>query len=379
MRIIRLLWLHIKIFFHKNIRNYCLLITEIVLMTAFIALITTMVFSDFEYKIDYLETEELDSYAFLAINNSITNNLFLAPDKQPYNDLIEEIKETVQVTDVESVKSLDVNVDGLEVTHVIYDDLVSSFCHPVIAGKWLDGDLRECIIGGALTELYEIGDTILLDNTEYIVAGYLRKPFYYVDTNIGGTLSIYQSLSEADNIVITQTNHNTDNIFATLVLKYNPSEISLETIRQESAPYGTLYSVEELVANTQRTRNNAIIDNLPLFISLILICLLISMSGILISAQTNIGTHSVLLLLGETKERLILWNVICQGLVLMTGWGVGNILADTLCMPMMQLSSVVFEARLFSLSVILIIFIFNVINVVTVYSKDAIQIYRYRK
>lgn len=132
-------------------------------------------------------------------------------------------------------------------------------------------------------------------------------------------MSIYLTLSETDNLVITESKRNTDIIYSSLILGYKDSEMTFEELKQTCSKYGTLYSIDDMLANTAGTRNQMVYDELPLFIVLILICVLISVSGILISSQRNLADNAVMLLVGETKGRMVMWNSICYGLMLLIG------------------------------------------------------------
>lgn len=90
MRLINLLRIHFRIFFHKNLRNCILLITESSLMVAFLAMFTSNLFLGFEYKMNYIDKESMSLIAFLSLNNSIVNQLSISGNRQHYNDLIEK-------------------------------------------------------------------------------------------------------------------------------------------------------------------------------------------------------------------------------------------------------------------------------------------------
>ena len=377
MRLINLLRIHFRIFFHKNLRNCILLITESSLMVAFLAMFTSNLFLGFEYKMNYIDKESISLIAFLSLNNSIVNQLSISGNRQHYNDLIEKIKGETDICDVGAVKQYNENIGGVNALCVTYENFMANdIRQPTINGKWIDMDENVCVIGGSLCEIYNIGDTLELDTGKYKIIDYLSEPFYYIDSYVGGVLSIYLTLSETDNLVITESKRNTDIIYSSLILGYKDSEMTFEELKQTCSKYGTLYSIDDMLANTAGTRNQMVYDELPLFIVLILICVLISVSGILISSQRNLADNAVMLLVGETKGRMVMWNSICYGLMLLIGWNIGICLASYLGAGIVAIPGIVREAKVLTVLITVGLFIVSMTVITIVYHRDAIRIYQ---
>lgn len=338
MRILLLLRLHFRVCFRRNLLNTILLIVETALLCAFTFLEVSNYFSAFAYKNTYFDREALSGYAMLAVDKSYSDRWEDTNDPAGCNELLDAVKALPGVADAAPVCSSHTQIDGLEVTCAIYDDCMDNLRQPTLHGRWIDGEPGSCVIGGALTELYGIGDTVSVPvsvpcegiipfRTEihtYTVCDILREPYYSLSTNIGGTLSMYQVLETDRALLIAREPEVRDTIFSSLVLRLEseilpPDPDGIETLSAACQPYGKLHTGEMLVRHTNRVAWETIGTNLPVLLAVFFICLLISTSGILIMTERSRYGQSVLLLLGETKGTLLFLFGLCQGLVLFLG------------------------------------------------------------
>lgn len=119
-----------------------------------------------------------------------------------------------------------------------------------------------------------------------------------------------------------------------------------------------------------------VFDNLPIILSMMLICVLISTSGLLIAAENNKKNHAILLLVGERKLQLISFIIASQCTLLLIGWSVGTILSNHFCYILFGIDTILPEAKIFTVLVLSSIFIINAIIILFVYKKSSITTYR---
>ncbi len=377
MRYLLLTFFHLRIFFRKNIRNYILFLIEIILSVTYVSAFASTIFSEFNYKINYLKDYSYEQYAILALDNSITNNMFYSSKNEQYYEFAQTLKEKADgVTDISFVTEFGVKINGQSVTNIQLDDSFEEFYHPTVGGKWLSPGDNNCILAGSLCEQYNIGDICSFEGASYTVIDYLESPSYLFDTTVGGSLNMITVLTNPGDAVITMPEAQLPYIYCSLVIEFDPQQTSIQNLKDSYAKYGTVYSMDELIERSASTRNELIMANLPLFIAIIVICLIIANSGLLISAQNNKKNHSIFLMLGGTKAQLISFTVVIQGLLLLLGWSVGTLLANKFCYELVGISNIVPEAKYFSAGILGAIFIINLINILVIYSKNSLSTYR---
>lgn len=377
MRLLNLFFIHLKLFFHRNIQNYLLFLVEIVLSVVFIASFITTIFAEFNYKINYLDPEQYEQYAILSLHGSVSNNLVEQGELEVYHTFLSTVRERSSAAAVSFSSDEKMQMNGLPVTHVIYTPIFEAFQQPTKYGNWLSENSNDCILGGSLEELYDIGDICIIDETPYRVIDYLSPPYYWIDSGIGGTLNIINVLEDPGDVILTMASSEPAvSAYCSLLIKYHPEVTSLETLKKELREIGTLYTVEDLIDNAKFVRNDLIAGNLPIILSMMLICILIATSSLLIAVENNKKNHAILLLLGERKPLLILFLIAAQGILLSVGWSLGTILSSRFCYFLFGVQTILPEAKIFTAIVLSGIFIINSLSVLFVYKSSSLTTYR---
>ena len=376
MRLLNLFYIHLKLFLHKNIRNYTLFLAEIILSVIFLSSFITTIFYEFNYKINYLNPKQYNNYAVLSVHSSISNNMFLQETTDMYRDLISSIENIPSVLSTGFSSDKKIELNGLSVTHITYTSSIDSFRHATTYGNWLSANHNYCILGGNLSNLYNIGESCYIDNIEYQVIDYLTSPYFLIDSGIGGSLNITNVLKNSGDVILTIESSELESIYGSLLIKYDPTTSSFESLKKDLSEFGTLYSITDLINNAKHTRNAMVFDNLPIILSMMLICVLIATSGLLIAAENNKKNHAILLLVGERKLQLISFIIASQCTLLLIGWNVGTILSNHFCYILFGIDTILPEAKIFTALVLSSIFIINAIIILFVYKKSSITTYR---
>ena len=383
MRFLYLFFIHIKLLFHKNIRNFALFLAEIVLSVIFISSFITTVFFEFNYKINYLKPEQYDNYAVLSIHSSISNNMYLEITDDVYREMIDTIENIPSVLSVGYSSDETIKIDGLPVTHITYTPLLNAFKHPTMHGNWLSENSDTCILGGDLSELYDPGDICYIEGQPYQVIDHLSEPYYVIDSGVAGSLNITNTLTNPGNVIITTQSHDIliqspyfHCVYASLVIKYNSETTSLDQLKQDLSEFGAVYSMTDLVDNAKSIRNSLISDNLPILLSIMLICILIATSGLLIAAENNKKSHAILLLLGEKKSQMIAFIITFQFFILSVGWSIGTLLSKQFCSFLFGVELILTEAKQITALLLSGIWFINAIIVLFAYKNNSLTTYR---
>ena len=374
MRPILLFFTHLRILWHRNARNFILLLLEITLSVLYLSAFISTLFAEYNYKIGYLEPDELRGYAILSVHADIANRMFMDETKEAYASFITSVKECPSVLDAGMTYDRQVNLDGLPVSHVSYDDCMDSFRQPTRHGNWPTAG--ECVIGGRVAELYGIGDECVLDGIAYRVADILTEPYFAVDSGIGGSLNIMNVLRAPGDVVLTVNEEKPEHVFGSLVVRFDPGATALESLKQELEPFGTVSSVDELIGRSSALRLNLVRGNLQMILVLVLISLLIAASAFLITSENTRRDHSILLLLGEGKGRMIGFLLLSHGFLLFCGWLFGILLSVRFAPFLTQGGQIVPEATAFTALYVGFLFFVHAVGIVLLCGKDALTSYR---
>lgn len=380
MRIINLLRIYFTELVNKTKLTYLLLVIETALSIAFIAMLTSQIFYEYNYKLNYIDCNNNSAYAFLSLNSSMRNNLFLEDGYQQYDNLLNNIKNINGITSVGFVAEKDIKIGSLNVKHLNYDKCYDVFKQPTYRGNWIDKANDYCVIGGALINIFNIGDIIKINGKDLYICDYLIEPYYGLDSTVASSsLSMIHILKEYENIIISNTDSNDNSMFSTLLLRFDDSSVSFDELKDMCSIYGNVYSVNHLVENAITIRNQIIKDNLPIIISMMLICILISMSGLLMTLQNNIKNYSIIILIGETKFHIIYWLIFCHTLLMGLSWSVGILIANNYVSTLIGIPCITVEAEILSLVVVLFMIVISAISIFSLYNGKTLIIYSRNK
>lgn len=377
LRKLNIFVLHLRMIIYKNKLIYLMLLVEFILLMLIINITISVMYNEFHYKIKYLNRDNDSKFAVLSLNNSLTNNLFMYDGYEQYTALVNEIKSTGVAEDVGYVAEESIYVDGINAAHIIYNNFLVQIKHPVSDGRWLnEQEVNECVIGGDLSDIYSVGDCIIAKGISYRIVGKLTERNYCLNTSTGGTLDITCMLDDYSDVIITVQDEIPEDIFASLIIKYDYTNISTGVLRSSLAKYGIVYTFDDLYKNAEKLQYGILKNNLPIICALLLIATLISTGGILISLQNNLRNYAIMSLYGEKRRDIVFYIMAAYALMLFLAFEIMILLCKTsFIIELIGPITFVPEGKMINFLIFVLVFIVNLLILRSIFRKEPLKIY----
>ena len=370
-----------RIYFHiilkKNAWNFFIMMIESALTVCYAALMLTSAYGDYLYKMRYLKLTDPSEYILFSVNSSVTNNSFWTDGSSDseFNEMISQMQ-ALSVTEEIGKSYIDkTRIGSTDCTVAKYPECLADLIQPTEKGKWLIPSENYCVIGGEITKEYQTGDIISYQGKEYRVCDYLTNPFYYLDTSISGDLNYYNILSDSESLMIILSDEPMPVTSGTMVIKINEKG-DISELYDLCEKYGTLYTFDKLKEISVSTMKKALRDFPATMIILFSICILIIISCLLINSYSCKRDNSVLMMIGETKTGLLIWNTFITSLLLLISWNIGICLANYLSVFITGHTFIITESAVFSFVLCVLFIIINYAINAIILHRNYIDIYR---
>lgn len=265
--------------------------------------------------------EEIPQYSYYLTS---TDHKGLTPEK------LESLSEKYNFSYSNIAIDITANLDGVEVTEYIVNEVMSSFKFKLCEGKWFSKNSisnNECIIGGGLSDNYKIGDKVECNGKELTIIGILDEPFViYLDYS-GENVSYYDLIRTYNNLCITAEDIDSENSLARLIISDSPLN------EEEFLKNGLiLENFDEIKINTKQELKKSVVST-SFFVVFIIATMIVSCCILIYStAYFNRDTLEIFRTCGASKVQLtfalagqtLITMLLCMLIVLLLLGLIGN-------------------------------------------------------